>query len=445
MYIVQLTPGTGDYYSGAALRDHALVTALRRLGHKVHFVPLYQEILTEAEEVWEETPLFYELQQVYRRQQSGLVNRLQSLLCRKGKAARKIERMTPSQRGDLIISLLRGASGRQAGELKKLLKWLQQQRPEVLCLSNALLLGLAPRLRAELNVPIVLSLQGEFRQLESLPKARREEAWEIMRAAAADVGAFIAPSAYYAKLMQEKLKLPEAKLQIIPNGILLNQYSVAPAPPAKPTLGFLARLCAANGLELLVNTFKKLKKTRFPELQLRVAGGLSDGDLAFLAKLLKPLHQTGLAEDIKVLPNVPMSQKISFLQGLSLLCVPAADDAFGTYLLEAMAVGVPVVQPRRGAYAEIIERTGGGILCEPDDPQKLRKAIGDLLADEAKRVELGKTGRQGVLEHYSIEQMAGEMLKVFDKLKSANQRPAENAADSAAAEDKAAAKDPPSE
>ena len=64
--------------------------------------------------------------------------------------------------------------------------------------------------------------------------------------------------------------------------------------------------------------------------------------------------------------------KIDFLRNLDVLCVPATyDEPKGIFLLEAMANGVPVVQPRRGAFPEILEKTGGGILVEPDDPASL--------------------------------------------------------------------------
>ena len=63
--------------------------------------------------------------------------------------------------------------------------------------------------------------------------------------------------------------------------------------------------------------------------------------------------------------------KIAFLHGLDVLSVPATyEEPKGLFLLEAMATGVPVVQPRRGAFPEIVETTGGGLLVEPDEPRR---------------------------------------------------------------------------
>ena len=56
-------------------------------------------------------------------------------------------------------------------------------------------------------------------------------------------------------------------------------------------------------------------------------------------------------------------------------------EAFGLYVIEAMAAGVPVVQPRVAAFPELIEATGGGVLCAADDAQSLAEAIEELLLD----------------------------------------------------------------
>ena len=97
-----------------------------------------------------------------------------------------------------------------------------------------------------------------------------------------------------------------------------------------------------------------------------------------------------------------------------MLSVPATyGESFGLYVIEAMAAGVPVVQPRHGAFPEIIAATGGGVLYEPADPDALASAIEDTLLDPQRAQELGERGRQAVHAHFSVAKMAENVLTVF--------------------------------
>jgi glycosyltransferase involved in cell wall biosynthesis len=108
------------------------------------------------------------------------------------------------------------------------------------------------------------------------------------------------------------------------------------------------------------------------------------------------------------------AQKLEFLCNLDVLSVPGTyDEPKGIFLLEAMASGVPVVQPRRGAFPEMLRKTGGGILVEPDDPQSLAEGILTLWNDRDRAEELGRRGSQGVREHYDVSQMANRTLEVY--------------------------------
>ena len=71
-----------------------------------------------------------------------------------------------------------------------------------------------------------------------------------------------------------------------------------------------------------------------------------------------------------------------------------------------------MVQPRHGAFPEILEATGGGILCEPDDASSLAQALEELLLNESRSQELAQRGRQSVLENYSADRMAREFEEV---------------------------------
>ena len=88
------------------------------------------------------------------------------------------------------------------------------------------------------------------------------------------------------------------------------------------------------------------------------------------------------------------------------------DEPKGVFLLEAMASGVPVVQPRRGAFVEIVEKTGGGLLVDPD-PDSLADGLYRLWQDRALAATLGERGFDGVRAHYTVARSADRLLDVY--------------------------------
>src|SRR5262249_47541809 len=126
------------------------------------------------------------------------------------------------------------------------------------------------------------------------------------------------------------------------------------------------------------------------------------------------LKDAGLSEEFRYRGELDRAQKMEFLHGLDVMSVPCTyDEPKGLSVLEAMANGVPVVQPRRGAFPEMLARTGGGVLVEPDDAASLARAIHALSKDREQLTELGRRGAAGVREHYSVSQMAARALEVY--------------------------------
>jgi glycosyltransferase involved in cell wall biosynthesis len=112
-------------------------------------------------------------------------------------------------------------------------------------------------------------------------------------------------------------------------------------------------------------------------------------------------------------------QKIAYLQSLDVLSTPTVyADPKGIFVLEAMAAGVPVVQPNHGAFPEIIRKTGGGILCEPEHPQSLADGLLKLLRDRELRADLAHRAYAGVRGHYRVEAMAQRTAEIFARQKS---------------------------
>ncbi len=443
MNIVQITPGAGGMYCGNCFRDNALVAALRQQGHQVLMVPLYLPMTLDEEDQSAGTPIFFSGINVYLEQKLSFFRRapewlhhlLESQLLLKW-AAGKAARTRAEELGDLTISMLRGEEGNQARELDELITWLTQKpHPEVICLSNALLVGLVRKLKQELRSPVVCMLQGEDYFLDSLPQAQRDEAWEALAERAADIDMFIAPSRYFGGLMSKRLNLPADRVRVVFNGINLEGYSTVTSDELRaarsPVLGYFARMCREKGLDRLVEAFIVLKRRgRMKNLKLRIGGGCGPPDEPFVDALRERLKTNGVLHDVEFHPNLDRAAKLEFLRSLSVFCVPALyGEAFGLYVLEALAAGVPVVQPRAASFPELIEGTGGGVLYEPGDVKALADAVESLLVDPEKLRALGEAGRKAVLQDFSAERMAEQVINVFRELSS--QRPGFNEAETA--------------
>ena len=427
MNIVQITPGAGGMFCGNCFRDNALVAELRKLGHPTLMIPLYLPMTLEDEDSSAGTPIFYGGINVYLEQKSALFRKaptwLHDLLDAPGLlqwASGRAAKTRAEDVGDLTVSMLRGEEGNQARELDDLIDWLKQQpdKPDVICLSNVLLLGLARRLQADLGAPVVCMLQGEDYFLDSLPESHRAQAWQVLVERAAEVKLFIAPTRFFGELMGRRLGIASDRIQVVPNGIHLEGFSPAATPPDPPVLGYFARMCPEKGLDALVEAFILLKtRNQVENLKLRVGGGCGPGDEPFVRELRERLQKRGWLPDAEFHPNLTREDKLDFLRSLTVLSVPARyGEAFGLYVIEALAAGVPVVQPRTASFPELIELTGGGVTYEPGEPAALAHAIEQLLIDRKRTRALGESGRRSVVEHFSAGRMAENMLKAFQSV-----------------------------
>ncbi len=421
MRIVHLTPGTGSFYCGTCLRDRTLVRALRARGHQVSLVPMYLPSFPEDASAPEEALIHMGAVNLYlqhRLPASRLIPRPLASLLDSPRLLRWISRRSgstdPVFLGEMTISMLQGEQGRLGPAVEKLAaQCAQEERPDAILLSNALLVGVARSLKERTGATLACTLQGEEPYLDSLPEPQRGIAWQTLRERARDVDAFIAVSRSYADRMAGRLGLAADRVGVVLNGLDAEDLGAAEPrrAPARPTLGFLARMCEDKGLPLLVGAYVLLRERgRVPDLALRAAGVVRPEDRALVEAQRRRLDEAGLGEDAELRPDIGPEAKRELLGSLTVMSVPAAaDESFGLYVLEAMAAGVPVVQPRHAAFPEIIEATGGGVLCEPDDLQALAEAIEELLLDEPRARRLGEQGQRAVRSHFTADRMAREV------------------------------------
>src|SRR5207253_6244787 len=138
---------------------------------------------------------------------------------------------------------------------------------------------------------------------------------------------------------------------------------------------------------------------------------LGEHNRPYLADVRKRFDDDSLGQHFEHVASPDHAGKVRFLQSIDVLSVPTVyREPKGLYVLEALANGVPVVQPRHGSFPELVERTAGGVLVEPDDPQALAAALRQLLENPALRDELGRKGKQAVHERFNADVMARETV-----------------------------------
>ncbi len=428
MRIVQISPSAGDsFYCENCLRDAALARAILKTGNDMLTVPLYLPLQIEQSNSANIAPIFFGGLNVYLQQKLSFFRKTPRWLDRWFDSpklltwiGRKAGMTSAKDLGETTISMLRGEAGHQAKELNRLLDWLdtRDNKPDIVCLSNILLAGLARGIRDRLRVPVVCMLQDEDGFLDGLSSPYSQQAWQVLAERAGDIDAFIAVSKYYADVMLDRLGFNRDRLRVVYAGISLAGYEPAPSAPEVPTIGFLSRMCPDRGLNILVEAFILLKKRDgLGQTRLRITGGHRSDDESFLNKMRQRLASNGVIDDVEFLTGFDHRSKLAFLHSLSVLSVPEKQPvACGLYALEALAAGVPVIEPSSGVFPELLEMTGGGVLCEPNNPQALADALELLLLDPGYAGQLGKKGRDAVIEKFDIEQTAGELVRIYDEI-----------------------------
>jgi glycosyltransferase involved in cell wall biosynthesis len=329
----------------------------------------------------------------------------------------------PKMLGELTLSMLQGESGILHREFEKLRDWIRAERlPDIINLPNSLLISLAPMLRRELNRPVVCTLQGEELFIEGLAEPYRSRALERIRSQVQQVDHFIPVSEYCAEFMTNYLSVPRDKASTVPLGINIQGYEQRLRPAeGEFRIGYFARIAPEKGLHLLADAYIRFRRLiGDSRAKLEIAGYVSPVHAGYLENVKQTLKRAGLENEFAYRGVVDREGKLAFLRGLDLLSVPATyDEPKGMFLLEAMACGVPVVQPRRGAFVEIVENTGGGLLVTPDNSDALAQAFRKLYEDRSARETLGSKGFENVRKHYSIQVSATRLLDVYKSVSGA--------------------------
>ena len=426
MNIVHIIPGSGgSFYCGNCLRDSKYVVALREQGHQVIKIPMYLPIFADERDI-NEIPVFYGAVSIYLKQLYPIFRKAPAWFDR-FLNTKPILKMAASMAGstnakgleEMTVSMLLGEDGKQQEELDRLVDWMVMHcKPDIVHISNALLLGLVHRIKEKLQVPVVCSLQDEDAWVDTMQPAYQDQIWKLMSEKAREVDLFISVSHYFSDVMKQRMNLSDEKLKCLYLGVDPNDYTFIPASKKERNIGFISRMCTENGLDIVVDAFIQLKKKPgFEDVKLLLTGGSTGSDTGYIREIRKKLNGEKLSEQVELLVDFEDASRQKFFNRVSVISVPVRNgEAFGMYLLEAMASGVAVVQPALGAFPEIVQLSGGGIIYQPNTPDSLCETLAGLLADSAKLNTISLKAREGVASNFNIHDHARQMIAVYQLL-----------------------------
>jgi glycosyltransferase involved in cell wall biosynthesis len=318
---------------------------------------------------------------------------------------------------DMTLNMIRGENAFPEKELQRLVDHLcKDGKPDIIHLSNALIIGLARQLKRKMNVKIVCSLLNEDDWINEMSEPYQSNAWKLISKEAGNVDVFLTPSQYYKEFFITRTGLSEGNFKVIPLGLDPGELINVQKRGNWPAVGYFCRINSHNGFDKLVDAFLEIKSgNELPGLTLHISGGYTGDDKPFISEQIRKIKMAGLKSFIRIYPEFHGNSKQDFFSNIDVMSVPVRKyDGYGLYILEANAAGVPVVQPATGAFPEIIARTGGGITYSPDNINELSACLIKVLKDKELLLKLGTGGKENVLKQLSLEGMSEELSKVYN-------------------------------
>jgi glycosyltransferase involved in cell wall biosynthesis len=430
MRIVHITAGAGGRLCGSCLHDNTLVRALRARGGDAILLPAYVPTTTDEENVAEPRIVMGGIN-VWLQQHVSLFRHTPWWLDRMLDSRRLLEWLSsgtgdtrPADLGSLTVSSLEGERGRQRKEVEKLARLLSDGiRPDVVHLSNALLLGLARRVRETTGACVVCSLSGEDIFIERIPAPWYSRIRSLLRERARDIDRFVALDHFFADFMADYLSVPRERIEVVPHGI--DPTGFPSTPPdlvarrrdrgGRFVIGSLARACPEKGLDLLIRALPVVRQ-RF-DVSLRAAGAVVDAEQGFIAECRVLAHRLGLADHVTWLGQVDRHDKLALLESIDVFTMPTRfPEAKGIPVIEAMGAGVPVVAPAHGSFPELLDDQQAGLLHVPGDPADLARAIVAVLGDPERSSRMGGHGHTLVRRRHLADTMAAAHEAIYRRI-----------------------------
>ena len=430
MKIVYLITGSGgSFYCGNCYRDMIYLRAIRKVpGTSASAIPLYLPPDETASDSGLDRNVFFGAISMYLREKVPFLKNMPVFfdkLVDSGPMLRMAARRAGTTRTegleDMTLNMIRGENAFPEKELQRLVDYLVKDgKPDIIHLSNALIIGLARRIKKKIDVKIVCSLLNEDDWIDEMAEPYQSKAWKLISRESSNVDSFLTPSEYYKDLFISKTGISDHNFYVVPLGFDPGELPKTERKALVPSVGYFCRINSQNGIDKLVDAFIKLKQDNsLPGLTLHISGGYTSDDRPFIADQIKKIKAKGLKSSVRIYPEFQGNSKQEFFSNIDVISVPVRKfDGYGLYLLEANSAGVPFVQPATGAFPEILSRTTGGITYSPDTVAELSASLLKMLKDKDLLNRLGRQGKEKVLADLSLDKMSESLSKVYNQVRS---------------------------
>lgn len=241
--------------------------------------------------------------------------------------------------------------------------------------------------------------------------------------------ALITNSRFIKKELTNIYGVPKEKIHVVYNGVDMHTFYPRNSrtailrkhgfDPKSHIILYLGGFRTVKGALPILKAMERIHIER-KDVKLIFVGGKHPLDILYheaLAKLMRKLVENG---SIRTVENIPHIKLPDYYSAVDAVVVPSIYDAFPKVMLEAMACGTPVIASNVGGIPELISHYKTGVLVEPADPHKLAEAIITTVSNSDLREKLGFESRKLVKERFAWEQVAKQVLAIYEKLISTN-------------------------
>ncbi|RMG89258.1 MAG: glycosyltransferase, partial [Chloroflexi bacterium] len=201
-----------------------------------------------------------------------------------------------------------------------------------------------------------------------------------------------------------------AKIHVVYSGLNLEQFPFVPEKPDRAKLEIISvgRPHWKKGFIYALDAFRRLKGKI--DFHYTVIGG-------FCQEHAFHVHDAGLEGQVTLSGRLPFEDVHRYMQKADILFLPSVEEGIANVVLEAMALGTPVISTDCGGMAEVIEDGVNGLLVPVRDPGAMARAIlhfADMTPED--RLRLARAARKTIEERFTVEQMVKGMIELYHSL-----------------------------